>query len=161
MKIKLLTIGKNRQASIATLCQDYLQRINHWQPVELHEIPSPVPSAKVPRAKALNTEAKAIEKMLHKNSKTNFILIALDERGTTLSSTQLATRMEGWLGLPKAELIFLIGGAYGLDESLKQQADFMLSLSKLTLPHQLAKLTLLEQIYRALSIIKKTPYHHD
>lgn len=161
MKIKILAIGKVKKGPILGLCQDYLQRIAHWNSIEVHEISSPVASVKTPRSQALNQEAVAIEKVLKKSNSSDTLLVSLDEKGVALTSEKLAHRLEDWLALPKSELIFLIGGAYGLSEKLKEQAFMLLSLSKLTLPHQLARVVLLEQIYRAFSIIKKTPYHHE
>jgi 23S rRNA (pseudouridine1915-N3)-methyltransferase len=87
-------------------------------------------------------------------------LVALDEKGSPLSSVRLARFIEDRSNESIKRLIFLIGGAYGLDEEIQSRAKFQWSLSALTFPHQLVRLILAEQVYRACSIIRKEKYHH-
>ena len=88
------------------------------------------------------------------------VRVALDEHGTLLTTQQLAARLQDWM-MNTREACFLIGGADGLDEKLKQDADFVLSLSRLTMPHALARVVLVEQLYRAISIMRNHPYHRE
>jgi len=88
----------------------------------------------------------------------NGVKVALDERGKAISTVQLAQKLESWMPTGK-DVCFLIGGADGLDDELKKAADLVISLSMMTLPHALVRVVLAEQIYRAMSIIRKHPYH--
>lgn len=88
----------------------------------------------------------------------NGVKVALDERGKAISTVQLAQKLESWMPTGK-DVCFLIGGADGLDDELKKAADLVVSLSMMTLPHALVRVVLAEQIYRAMSIIRKHPYH--
>jgi 23S rRNA (pseudouridine1915-N3)-methyltransferase len=84
----------------------------------------------------------------------------LDERGTDLTTVKLAQRLEDWMR-EGGDTAFIIGGADGIDEELKQRADAMIRLSSLTLPHAMARLVLCEQLYRAVSVVKNHPYHRE
>lgn len=87
--------------------------------------------------------------------------IALDERGACVSSTALAQRLERFFLAGRSDLLFLVGGANGHDDSLRDEADWVWSLSPLTLPHELARVVLFEQVYRAFTILRNEPYHKD
>ena len=88
----------------------------------------------------------------------NGVKVALDERGKAMSTVQLAQKLESWMPNGK-DVCFLIGGADGLDDELRNGVDLVISLSMMTLPHALVRVVLAEQIYRAMSIIRKHPYH--
>ena len=90
----------------------------------------------------------------------NGVKVALDERGKTMTTTDLANRLNEWMGQGR-DVCFLIGGVDGLDEAVKNQADLVLSLSRLTMPHALVRVVLAEQLYRAISIIRNHPYHRE
>lgn len=107
-------------------------------------------------ARALATERDRILAAIPANS----VRIALDERGKAVSTNQLAQKLESWLPLGK-DVCFLIGGADGLDRDIKSGSDLLMSLSAMTLPHALVRVVLAEQLYRALSIIRKHPYHRQ
>ena len=87
-------------------------------------------------------------------------VIVLDERGKTISTAQLASQIESWMTEGR-DVCFLIGGADGLDDTVKHDADMVLSLSNMTLPHALVRVVLAEQLYRAMSIIRNHPYHRQ
>lgn len=87
-------------------------------------------------------------------------VVVLDERGTDLTTVKLAQRLEDWMR-EGGDTAFIIGGADGIDEELKQRADAMIRLSSLTLPHAMARLVLCEQLYRAVSVVKNHPYHRE
>lgn len=113
------------------------------------------------RAGSAETEFKSKEAaLILQNIKKDDYLIALDEKGQMLSSPQLASWIQSKADERVKQIIFLIGGAYGLHESVLQRANFIWSLSPLTFPHQLVRLILVEQVYRACTIIKNEKYHH-
>lgn len=88
------------------------------------------------------------------------VKVALDERGKTISTAQLASQIEDWMTQGR-DVCFLIGGADGLDDAVKSEADMVLSLSSMTMPHALVRVVLAEQLYRAMSIIRNHPYHRQ
>jgi 23S rRNA (pseudouridine1915-N3)-methyltransferase len=90
----------------------------------------------------------------------NGVKVALDERGKALSTTQFARKFESWMQYGR-DVCFLIGGADGLDDEIRDSADLVMSLSMMTLPHALVRVVLAEQIYRAMSLIRKHPYHRQ
>jgi len=156
VRLKLLTIGKLKKQAMRELAEDYTQRIQKMHSFEVMEIPAEsIPETQ--RAVPLQKETKKIQSKL----KPNTLLCCLDEKGKQFTSAEFAQQLEqDFLG-SYSEIVFMIGGAYGLDEKLKQQAQRSLSLGKPTLPHQLARVLFLEQLYRALTIIKHVPYHHE
>jgi 23S rRNA (pseudouridine1915-N3)-methyltransferase len=157
MKLKLLAVGKIKREAFQNMADEYERRIRHFHPLEVIEIPDEKVLDKNEIPKILEKEAVRIEKQLKKDS----YLIVLDEKGEQWSSVDLAWELGRLFQEPVSELAFLIGGAFGIAESLKQKAKVRLSLSKLTLPHQLARVLTLEQLYRALTILKNVPYHHE
>jgi len=129
-------------------CAEYLKRIQRYTPCELIELkPNKGPEVVV----ALRQEAQRLNPYL-KASRT---IIVLDERGTSLNTAQFAQWLAG-----RSELIFILGSAWGLAPEIKQQAQFQLALTAFTLPHELARVVLLEQMYRALTLQAGHPYHH-
>ncbi|HEX5034209.1 MAG TPA: 23S rRNA (pseudouridine(1915)-N(3))-methyltransferase RlmH, partial [bacterium] len=148
---------KIKREAFQQLAQEYERRIRRFQPFEVIEIPDEKVGAKAEIPKVLRREAERVEKQLKKDVH----LVVLDEHGEQWSSTDLAWELGQWFHNSPSEIIFLIGGAFGLDEELKKRAEVRWSLSKLTLPHQLARVLTLEQLYRALTILKNVPYHHE
>jgi 23S rRNA (pseudouridine1915-N3)-methyltransferase len=157
MKLKLLAIGKIKREAYQQLAREYEKRIRRFQPFEVIEIPDEKIGSKAEIPKILSKEAERVEKHLKRDSH----LVVLDEKGEQWSSIDLAWELGQWFHASPTEIVFLIGGAFGLDEELKKRAEVRLSLSKLTLPHQLARVLALEQVYRALTILKNVPYHHE
>jgi len=96
-----------------------------------------------------------------KHLKKGAFLVVLDEKGEQWTSVDLAFELGELFQKPVGEIVFLVGGAFGIADSIKEMAGRCLSLSKLTLPHQLARVLTLEQLYRALTILKNVPYHHE
>lgn len=150
MKLTVISIGKERSGLFAPGVSEYAKRLGHVARLELVELPE----SKHSQAKAKADEAQAVLGRL----KPTDVVVALDERGKGLSSVQLAE----WIGRHQAHaphLVFVIGGDEGLDETVRQRAQLTLSLSAMTLPHRLARLVLMEQLYRAFSILRGEPYH--
>lgn len=154
MKIVMLAVGKLREAHYKTASEDYLNRIRKWLPVEQIEIPAI--SGSIDQKNALfGQESEALQNRLPADG----LSVALDVRGKSLSSEAFSEWLQGAMNRSVPRVSFLIGGAWGLSQKLLDRADLRLSLSAMTLPHELVRVVLLEQIYRALSIWKGVPYH--
>ena len=141
---------------IATGFKEYIKRMPREARIELHEIkPEPRTTGK-PVVKIMETEAQRILSILPQNC----LCIALDEHGKKLTTSQLSTQMRGWMqgGL---DVAFIIGGADGLHDSVKQAAQQLMSLSALTMPHAFVRVLLAEQLYRAHSLMHNHPYHRE
>ena len=133
----------------------YTRRIDHYLPFEYKTIQ---PSKSNKKELVLAAEAKWLQSQLQISPSR---LILLDEKGTQFTSEQFANKLEQWRQGSYRRLIFLIGSAYGFEASTYQVADDLLGLSKFTLPHQIARLVFLEQMYRACTILKGQSYHHE
>ena len=143
MKIKVAWIGKTKEPAIQALTDDYLKRLSRYADVA---------------GLALKDEAAVLALARGERHKERHKLLLLDSRGKQLSSEELAEFLEREQAqaLP---LLFAIGGADGFSEEARRQAGFVLSLGRMTLPHELARVVLLEQLYRAFTILKNHPYH--
>ena len=157
-RVTVLCVGKLKEKFYLEAAAEYVKRLQRFCKLELVELPeSRLPESPSPAEvqRALAAEAVAIRERLPKGG----AVIALCIEGKPCSSVELSRRMEELAGAGKTQLTFLIGGSVGLDESLKQQADWRLSMSPMTFPHHLARIMLLEQIYRAYQISAGTKYH--
>lgn len=148
MKFRFVWIGKTRDKHWKALQDDYLRRLSHFAKCEIAEIRDSAPH------EGPEIEGKRILEIL--NQKTFAVL--LDVGGKRLSSPELAKEIEGWQLRGLKEVTFVIGGAQGVSAAVGQKADFSLSLSFLTFTHEMARVILLEQLYRANTIIKGFPY---
>ncbi|GAB3012119.1 23S rRNA (pseudouridine(1915)-N(3))-methyltransferase RlmH [Niabella terrae] len=157
MKIKLWSIGNDHDSYVKTGITDFTKRINNYFKTEWELIP-PVKNAGKLSAEGLK-KAEA-ESVLQKLSADD-LLVLLDERGKQLDSEELATRLQRMINTSAKNIIFLIGGAYGTHETVMQKASWTWSLSRLVFPHQLVRLILAEQLYRACTILKNEKYHHQ
>ena len=157
-RVTVLCVGKLKEKFYLEAAAEYVKRLQRFCKLELVELPeSRLPESPSPAEvqRALAAEAVAIRERLPKGG----AVIALCIEGKPCSSVELSRRMEELAVAGKARLTFLIGGSVGLDESLKQQADWRLSMSPMTFPHHQARIMLLEQIYRAYQISAGTKYH--
>lgn len=157
MKIQFWSIGKAHEPYIKPGADIFTQRISNYYPVEWNIIAPPKNAGLLSEADLKKKEADII---LHTLSKDDY-LVALDERGKSLSSETLATFIQTRANESTRQLVFLIGGAYGLHETVLQRAGYRWSLSLLTFPHQLVRLILAEQVYRACTILRNEKYHHQ
>jgi 23S rRNA (pseudouridine1915-N3)-methyltransferase len=156
MKIVLCSLGKEDDPFLRNSIQDFSKRISYYYPVEW-KIIRPLQNKTGLPEKVLKAKEAAF--VLESIKKDDF-LVALDEKGNMLSSAKLASWIQARANESIKQLVFLIGGAYGLDESVIKRANFVWSLSPLTFPHQLVRLILVEQVYRACTIIRNEKYHH-
>ena len=157
MKIQFWSIGKNHEAYIKTGVEDFTRRISNYYPVEWNIIPVPKNAGMLSEMDLKKREGETIMEWLQKDD----WLVALDERGKQFSSEQLAQFIQQRGNESTRKLIFLIGGAYGIDKSVLDRANYKWSLSLLTFPHQLVRLILAEQVYRACTIGRNEKYHHS
>ena len=156
MKISFWSIGKSNEAYIKSGVEEFTARVNKYFKTEWTIIPVPKNAGMLSEMDLKKKEAEVIFEWLGKDD----YLVALDERGKELSSEGLADFIQTRANQSIKNLVFLIGGAYGLDESVLTKANYKWSLSSLTFPHQLVRLILAEQVYRACSILKNEKYHH-
>jgi 23S rRNA (pseudouridine1915-N3)-methyltransferase len=150
MRLTFLSVGKDRSGLFAPGVEEYLSRLRRVAKVEVVELPA----SRATGARARDDEADALLGRLGPRD----VLVALDERGQALSSVELAS----WLGRQREgarDVAFAVGGDEGLGEAVRAKAALVLSLSRMTLPHRLARLVLAEQVYRAFTILSQEPYH--
>lgn len=156
MRVRVIAVGTRMPAWVASACDDYLTRLNSQLPVALEEIAPAARSPATPAASAIAAEGERLLKALRPGQ----FVSALHERGAQLSTRELAA----WLGARMqdgADLAFVIGGPDGLAPAVLARSRYTLALSRLTLPHALARVLLSEQLYRAHSILRHHPYHRD
>jgi 23S rRNA (pseudouridine1915-N3)-methyltransferase len=156
MKIQLWSIGKEHEPYVKMGVDDFTRRIARYYPVEWRLIAPPKNAATLSVPDLKKKEGEIILAALEKEN----WLVALDERGKEMSSEDLARFLQARANDGNKQLVFLIGGIYGLDETVLKKADRIWSLSLLTFPHQLVRLLLAEQLYRACSILRNEKYHH-
>ena len=143
MKLRVAWIGKTKEAAIQSLTSEYLKRLGRYTPTEGVEISS----------------ESALLKQLEKQARTAPIFVVLDSRGKQMSSEELAEFLREQQDRGTQELIFAIGPADGWSPEALKSAQFKLSLGRMTLPHELARVVLAEQLYRGFTILKGHPYH--
>jgi 23S rRNA (pseudouridine1915-N3)-methyltransferase len=156
MNLQFWSIGKNNEAYIKSGVEDFTKRISKYYPVKWNIIPVPKNAGMMSEMDLKKKEGEIILEWLDKND----YLVALDERGKQMNSEWLASFLQTRANESVKNLVFLIGGAFGLDDTVLKRANFTWSLSQLTFPHQLVRLMLAEQVYRACTIIRNEKYHH-
>ena len=155
MKLAVLAVGHRQPGWVNDGCAEYLKRMPRELPASVSEI-KPEPRGSKTREQLLAAEKGRIRDALPGSCR----IVVLDEKGEDLTTLKLAKRLEVWMQDGR-DVALLTGGADGLDEEFKQQADDKLRLSSLTLPHGMARLILCEQLYRAVSVLKNHPYHRE
>ena len=156
MKIVLLSVGKQHESYIQQGVDDFTKRLNKYFVAEWQLIAAPKNAASLSESELKKQEGRLILQSLQQDD----VLILLDERGKQWSSIELANFIQQKAVESKKRLVFLIGGAFGVDELVSSRANFTWSLSKLVFPHMLVRLVLSEQLYRACTIIRNEKYHH-
>lgn len=158
MKITLLTVGKIKEKYFTSAIAEYSKRLSRYCKLEIIEVADEKTSDKA--SEALERQIKEKEgKRLLAYIKEDAYVIALAIQGKMLSSEQLAKKIEGLGVSGKSHIIFIIGGSLGLADEILKKADFLLSFSPMTFPHQLMRVVALEQIYRSYKINQNEPYH--
>lgn len=157
MKVVLIAVGNVKSPWAAQGEKTYAQRIGHYIPYETVI----VPDVKTSKATTPQMQKEAEGNVILSKLQPADSVILLDERGKQPTSRQLAEMMQGYMNSGVKRLVFVIGGPYGFSESVYARAGRLLSLSSLTFPHELARLIFTEQLYRAMTILRGEPYHHD
>lgn len=155
MRLGILAVGHRLPDWVAKGCAEYIKRMPRELPLSVVEV-KPEPRGSRTREQLLAAEKTRLQAALSGFNR----IVVLDERGADLTTVKLAQRFEDWMR-EGGDTAFIIGGADGIDEDLKQRADAMIRLSSLTLPHAMARLVLCEQLYRAVSVVKNHPYHRE
>jgi 23S rRNA (pseudouridine1915-N3)-methyltransferase len=155
VKLRILTVGHKMPDWVELGCAEYLKRMPREMTVEIVEIKPDKRAAGKSAAQVQEAESKRIIEAAGRD-----YLIALDEHGQEVTTLQLAERIKSWLGGGR-DVSLVIGGADGLHADVKTRADWLWSLSKLTLPHGMVRVLLAEQLYRAHSVINNHPYHRE
>ncbi len=154
MKIEIWAVGKLKNKELASSMDQYLKRMRKYQSVSMEEI----------NIRTKSTDAEFLkktegEKILSRLS-TEDHLILMDEGGRSFTSVKFAQFLQKALMKPFNRIIFLIGGAHGFDQAVYDRSQHKISLSDMTFPHDLTRLIMVEQLYRAFSILNHSPYHH-
>ena len=157
MKILLIAVGKTDNRLIIQLIDDYIKRINFYIPIELRTLPDVKKSKNLSEKEQKTLEGDSIKKCLQPSD----YIVLLDDKGKQLTSKDFAKYIENKMTSVSKRLVFLIGGPYGFSEDIVAISNEKLSLSKMTLTHQMVRLLFVEQIYRAMTILNNEPYHHE
>ena len=156
MKVTLLVVGKTTDSHIDALIQEYQKRLTHYLPFALQVIPE------LKNTKALSPEQQkqAEGDLILKAVTANTDLILLDEHGQEFRSIEFADYLQKRMSSGR-DVVFVVGGPYGFADTVYQRANGKISLSKMTFSHQMVRLFFVEQSYRAMTILRGEPYHHD
>ena len=157
MKIALLTVGKTDKDWVKQGMDIYVSRLKHYIPFSIIEIPE------LKNVSALSKEQIKTKEgeLILKNIKPADNLVLLDERGKEYSSVEFAKVLQDKINYEGKDIVFVIGGAYGFSEDVYRRANSRMSLSRMTFSHQMVRAIFAEQLYRAFTIIKGEPYHHE
>lgn len=162
MKLHFVWIGKTKDRNCAALVDGYLERIKHFAPYEVSELKEQTGGADKRESGRHQRHTRMIaaesQKIISAIGRDDFVAL-LDEKGRELSSPQFAEFLDKRQQTGVKRLSFVIGGFAGVSDEVKQRADFQLALSQMTLTHELARVILTEQIYRAFTLLAGLPYH--
>ena len=153
MKIECWFVGKTTESYLTEGMEIYAQRIRRYSPFSVKIIS---PSKETDSRRAIEEEARQTLRLL----KPGDFLVVLDEHGKQFTSVALSKELEKWMQGRSKTIVLLVGGAFGIGDEIRNRADLILSASKFTFTHQMIRLILLEQLYRAFSIINGEKYHH-
>ena len=157
MKITLLTVGKTDKDWVRQGMEIYVSRLKHYIPFAVVEIPELKNVSALTKDQIKTREGE----LILKNIKPNDDLILLDERGKEYTSVELAKVIQDKISYVGKDMVYVIGGAYGFSDAVYQRANSKISLSRMTFSHQMVRAIFVEQIYRAFTIMKGEPYHHE
>jgi len=157
MKTELWVVGKTTDTYLEQGIRKYCDRLRHYLPFRYELTPEVKNAGKLSPAQLREAEGKRIMEKL----KANDYLILLDDKGREYTSEEFSRKLEHLLQLSHRRLIFQVGGAYGFSEAVRQRANEKLSLSRMTFSHQMVRLFFLEQLYRAMTIMRDEPYHNQ
>ena len=157
MKITLLTVGKTDKDWVKQGIDIYASRMKHYFPFAITEIPELKNASSLSEDQIKTKEGE----LILKNIKPTEDVILLDERGREFSSMEFAKVLQDKISYTGKDIAFVIGGAYGFSEAVRQRSNSKISLSRMTFSHQMVRAIFVEQLYRAFTIMKGEPYHHE
>ncbi|MDE6067067.1 MAG: 23S rRNA (pseudouridine(1915)-N(3))-methyltransferase RlmH [Duncaniella sp.] len=157
MKIILITVGKTSTKYIADAIGEFLKRINRYAPMEILTVPDLKSTRGLTEDVQKQREGAGILSMLQGGDH----VCLLDERGREMTSREFASMIDNRMNQGLKRLVFVIGGPYGFSQEMYDRADSKLSLSRMTFTHEMVRLFFTEQVYRAMTILRGEPYHHD
>ena len=157
MKIQLICVGKTERSYLKEGESEYLKRLKHYRSFEKIEIPELKNAKKLSEDQIKTEEGKLILAKVDRSTQ----LILLDENGKTFNSVGFSKFLQKKFNQGGKSIVFVVGGAYGFSEEMYARANGKISLSEMTFSHQMVRLFFIEQIYRALTILKGEPYHHQ
>ena len=157
MKITLLTVGKTDKDWVKQGIDIYASRMKHYFPFSIVEIPELKNASSLSQDQIKTKEGE----LILKNVKPTDDMILLDERGREFSSMEFAKTLQDKISYTGKDIVFVIGGAYGFSEAVRQRSNSKISLSRMTFSHQMVRAIFVEQLYRAFTIMKGEPYHHE
>lgn len=157
MKITLLTVGKTDKSWVKDGLDIYVSRLKHYVPFSIIEIPELKNVSALSKEQIKIREGELVLKALGNSD----MLILLDERGKEFSSMEFASDLQSRMTRTGKDIVFLIGGAYGFSDAVYARADAKISLSRMTFSHQMVRVIFTEQLYRAFTIMRGEPYHHQ
>lgn len=157
MNIELLAIGKTKTKYISDGTEEYLKRLRRYVPYGITELPDVKNAGRISKEEQKTAEGRQI---LASVSPSDYVVL-LDERGRQYTSMEFAGKLEALLASGRKRLVMIIGGPYGFSKEVYDRADELLSLSKMTFSHEMIRLFITEQVYRAMTILRNEPYHHE
>lgn len=157
MEIEVMAIGKTRSGYVSEGIADYCGRLRRYIPFRITELADVRNAGRLPEAEQKEAEGSL---MLSKIIASDHVVL-LDERGKEYSSREFSSMLQKIMASGKKRLLFVIGGPYGFSDAMYSRADSLLSLSKMTFNHEMVRLFFAEQTYRAMTILRGEPYHHD
>ena len=157
MKITLLVVGKTDVKWVKEVLELYISRLKHYVPFSLLEIPE------LKNVSSLGKEQIKLREgdLILKSVKPSDMVVLMDERGKQYTSMEFSAFIQGRMLQGGKDIVFVIGGAYGFSEAVYSRSNLSISLSKMTFSHQMVRTIFVEQLYRAFTIIKGEPYHHE
>ena len=156
MKVTFLVTGRTTDRTLESMVEDYRRRVTHYLPFDIQV----VPDLKNARNMSETQQKEAEGQLILQRVQAQTDLVLLDEHGTEMRSLEFAQYMQIKMSAGR-DLMFVVGGPYGFSEAVYKRANGKLSLSKMTFSHQMIRLFFTEQLYRALTILKGEPYHHE
>tara|TARA_R110000868_G_scaffold2_2_gene8 strand:- start:66 stop:539 length:474 start_codon:yes stop_codon:yes gene_type:complete len=157
MTVKLLVLGKTDSTQLSQLIEEYQNRLKHYIKFELEIIPDIKNTKNLSEKQQKEKEGDAI---LNKLNATD-LLVLLDEKGKQKTSVEFSEYLQKNMNSGLKQLVFVIGGPYGFSDAVYQKSQGKISLSKMTFSHQMVRLFMVEQLYRAFTILRNEPYHHQ
>lgn len=158
MKIKVVCVGKLKEKFYREAVNEYAKRLGAYTNIEIVEVTDEKTPDKASDLLNEQIKNKEGERVLGKIKASEYVIL-LDLKGKMYTSEEVSAQLENWMISGKSEFTFVIGGSLGVSSSVKQRADAMWCFSRMTFPHQLMRVILLEQVYRAFKIMQNEPYH--